>query len=53
MIRFTQPYYIEFEYVKEDENNQVEVLCNCNLCYNVRNIILFSTRRLLCKEHNI
>lgn len=38
---------------EEDNNEQMddgEDMCYCNLCYTVRHIILFSTRRLECKH---
>ena len=42
---------IELTY-EEDNNEQMddgEDMCCCNLCYTVRHVILFSTRRLECK----
>jgi hypothetical protein len=35
--------YIEFEYT---DNDDIEEPCYCNLCYTVRNIMLFTTQRL-------
>jgi len=35
---------IEFEYI--DEKKDDRVLCHCNLCIILRNIVLFYTRRL-------
>lgn len=36
---------IDFEDINNDDDD-VEVPCYCNLCYVTRNIILFATRRL-------
>jgi hypothetical protein len=46
-IGFTYVDCIEFEYINDDDD---EELCNCNLCYTFRNIILFTTRRLKYKR---
>lgn len=40
--------YIEFENKKDDD--KIESLCECNLCYIFRNIILFLTQPLKCKH---
>jgi len=48
LIGFTRMYSIEFEYIEDD--NEYEEICYCNLCYTVRNIILFATRRLKCNK---
>jgi len=42
--------YIEFEYIKEDEMDD-EMICYCNLCNTIRNIILFTIRRLNLKKN--
>jgi hypothetical protein len=47
-IGFMSIYSIEFEYIQDNEDN--EELCNCNLCYTFRNIMLFTNRRLKCKK---
>jgi hypothetical protein len=42
---------IEFEYTKEDKEDNNDT-CYCNLCYTFRNIILFTSRQLKCKNYN-
>lgn len=43
-------YYIVFPNSKvivfEDNNDIEEIMCNCNLCYTVRNILNFFMRKL-------
>ena len=44
--------YDSIELTYEEDNNKMddgEDMCYCNLCYTIRHIILFSTRRLECK----
>jgi hypothetical protein len=36
-------FYIEFEYIKEDDMDD-DMICYCNLCNTIRNIILFTIR---------
>jgi len=40
--------YIEFENKKDDD--KIESLCECNLCYIFRNIILFLIQPLKCNH---
>lgn len=49
IIRINGIYCIEFESIKNDDDD-IEVECHCNLCYSVKNIMLFVTRRLKCKK---
>ncbi len=37
--------YLEFE-GNDDDNDDEEPLCPCNLCFTFRNLIFFVTRRL-------
>ena len=47
----TKPAYtIEFEYKKEDDVDDDEIDCNCNLCFTFRNILFFATKRLCRKQ---
>ena len=50
IIRFNGIYYIEFESINNDDHDDDEIECHCNLCYSVKNIILFTSRRLKCKK---
>ena len=49
IIRINGIYCIEFEAIKNDDDDD-EIECHCNLCYSVKNIILFATRRLKFKK---
>ena len=37
--------FLVFEHIDEDDDDD-NFMCNCNLCYVTGNIILFATRRL-------
>jgi hypothetical protein len=42
---------IKFGYITQDcDSDYDEPLCNCNLCYIFKNIILFATKPLICKK---
>lgn len=39
-------YIIGYEDINEIDDDKYDPICQCNLCWGVRNFILFSTHRL-------
>ena len=46
-IGFTCSIYYDDD---DDDDDDIEVPCYCNICYTLRNIISFATRRLKYKN---